>query len=113
MLDLVFVGPVLRVQIPKEIPLILAIVFRFIKTTIECGERIQEVIQPLQSAVSELREAANGGSQSSSTENNVMTELNETCAWYNNVNRLICAVSGISVIQLHRHLDVTSNQETM
>ena len=27
-----------------------------------------------------------------------MTELNETCAWYNNVNRLICAVSGISVI---------------
>lgn len=71
---------------------------KVIKTTIECGERIQEVIQPLQSAVSELREAANGGSQSSSTENNVMTELNETCAWYNNVNRLICAVSGISVI---------------
>jgi hypothetical protein len=27
-----------------------------------------------------------------------MSELNATCAWYENVNRLICAVSGTSVI---------------
>ena len=68
-------------------------------TVVEEAERLQDQIQPLKSAVQDLRAVSNNQGQGTSNDGkNVMSELNATCAWYENVNRLICAVSGTSVI---------------
>ena len=76
-------------------------------TVVEQAERLQDEIEPLKSAVQELRSVSTHGGGAGkgkgkegggNSELKVMSELSETCAWYENVNRLICAVSGTSVI---------------
>ena len=64
-------------------------------TAIEQAKHLKEEIEPLKNAVHELREVAKDGTVG---EAHVLAELNETCAWYENVNRLICAVSGTSIL---------------
>jgi hypothetical protein len=80
------------------------------KIVMEETERLSEEIEPLQTAVKDLREIANNGGSGelgSNEEMNAMSELKETCDWYENVNRLICGISGTSVIHrpdaFHNH----------
>ena len=79
----------------------------------EDAERLHDEIAPLQAAVHELREVAGGGSEhgNNSVELNVAAELKETCSWYENVNRLMCAVSGTSIDFDQSGNDTLSNDD--
>ena len=79
----------------------------------EDAERLHDEIAPLQAAVHELREVAGGGSEhdNNPAELNVAAELKETCSWYENVNRLMCAVSGTSIDFDQAGNDALSNDD--